>query len=127
MGSPRGCCAEGTLGSFFHLKEDEYSLSGFRFQREQVKPSWRLSLLHSYISGGSGVGSGSLTVFDSPRNCPGLGSLDFYYVGECIMYLEVKSGSTSPPCWNQPALAGLLSLYRHSPSCRNSLCRICRM
>lgn len=34
----------------------------------------------------------------------------FYYVNECLMYLEVKSGPSSPPCWSQTVLAGLLSI-----------------
>lgn len=37
--------------------------------------------------------------------------VNFYYVNECIMYSGVKFGSISPPCWNQPVLASLLSIF----------------
>lgn len=35
----KGSCAERTTGGFFLMKVDEWSLSGGRFQKEQVESS----------------------------------------------------------------------------------------
>lgn len=35
---------------------------------------------------------------------------DFYYVNKYLIYFGVKFGSTSPQFWNQPVLAGLLTV-----------------
>ena len=109
------------------MKGDKYSLSEIRFQSEQVESSWSSGLLYLHVGQGR-----FLTMFGSLQDCHGLGRHDFfttlmmevnefYYVNECIMYLEVKSGPTSPP-----GLTDLLSIP-HSISHENSLYRMYRM
>lgn len=49
------------------------------------------------------------TIFGSPHDCQDTVSGDFHYVNECIMCLDVKSGSTSRPYGNQLGMAGLFS------------------
>lgn len=47
-GRPKGVCIEGTRGSPYHMRGDGYSLSGIRFQREQVA-SGSSGLLHPHV------------------------------------------------------------------------------
>lgn len=108
--------AQREQGHFFYIKEDEYSPSGVRFPWGQVESFLRFGLAPS-----SRWAAGLLTVFGSPCNCQDVGWHNFYYVNEergheftmfneCTMYLEVKPGSASPPCWTQPVSASLLSI-----------------
>lgn len=50
---PEAVCMEGTTGSHFYMKGEEYSLSKTRFQKEQVESSRSVSLLHPHVGKGS--------------------------------------------------------------------------
>lgn len=69
----------------------------------------------------------SLSFDGLPWNCHGAKGLKIKYAQERLMYLEVKSGSTPPPCWNQSVLSGLLSIVSLPTSRQNSLHGMFRM
>lgn len=96
----------------FYTKGEECSITEIRFQRGQVECSGVRSC-STLKSGGAEFS----TIFGSPQKCHAVRRWDFYLLN---IYLKVKSGSTSPPCWNQPVLVSLM--YTLSPHPKGTTC-----